>query len=96
MYIHIIRHIGVALFDTKIPCVFIIRQIFRGLSPRPHYFSTATSHHEEKSNQSYYTHGMIETRIESLFMSLVFLFPLFTEGQMDYKIVFNYYRDGKL
>ena len=40
---------------------------------------------EVKSNQSYYTHGMIE----SLFILLVFLFNLITEGQRDYKIVFN-------
>ena len=45
----------------------------------------AIKKNEVKSNQSYYTHGMIEC----LFMSLVFLFTLFTEGQMDYKIVFN-------
>ena len=37
---------------------------------------------EVKSDQSYYTHGMIE----SLFMSLMLLLTLITEDQMDYKI----------
>ena len=38
-----------------------------------------------KSNQSYYSHSMIE----SLFISLVFYFTIITEGEMDYKIVFD-------